>query len=142
MVQHRGEAVAAGGRAVGRDSISVDFSPAVLMLRADRGDKAGKLIGADGRRTTIKVVPERMADLDVDGFARKFLATQRAAAERSRLLSPRDTAQDLVRVPVKFGEQPGEALERFTISIEPQEAGGVIYMAWDTRRVAATFQVL
>jgi hypothetical protein len=221
-------------RWVGRDSISVDFSPAVLMLRADRGDKAGKLIGADGRRTTIKVVPERMADLDVDGFARKFLATQRAAAERSRLLSPRDTAratiagasllvdygrparrgrvvwgglvpygvvwrtganaatqfttdrtlefaggakvppgtytlwtipaadgatlvinrqvqqwgteydqaQDLVRVSVKFGEQPGEALERFTISIEPQEAGGVIYMAWDTRRVAATFQVL
>jgi len=221
-------------RWVSADSISVDFSPTVLMLRADRSDKTGTLIGADGRRTTIKVVPQRMADLDVDALARKFLATQRALAQRSRLLSPRDTAratiagaallvdygrparrgrivwgglvpygvvwrtganeatqfttdrtlefaggakvppgtytlwtipaadgatlvinrqvdqwgtlydpaQDLVRIPVQFGEQPGQALERFTISIEPAQAGGVMYMAWDTRRIAAAFQVL
>jgi hypothetical protein len=221
-------------RWVSADSISVDFSPTVLMLRANRSDKTGKLIGADGRRTTIKVVPERMADLEVDALARKFLATQRAEAQRSRLLSPRDTAratiagaallvdygrparrgrivwgglvpygviwrtganaatqfptdktlefaggarvppgtytlwtipaadgatlvinrqvhqwgtlydpaQDLVRIPVQFGEQPSQALERFTISIESAQAGGVMYMAWDTRRIAAAFQVL
>jgi len=221
-------------RWVGSDSISVDFSPAVLMLRADRSDKLGRLQGADGRRTTIKVVPERLADIDVDGLAQKFLARQRAAASASRFLSPRDTARatiagasllidygrpsrrgrvvwgglvpygevwrtganaatqfttdrtlkfangaevppgqytlwtipaadgatlvvnrqvhqwgtvydpgkDLVRIPVAIAELPGTSLERFTITIEPDALGGVMYFAWDTRRIAASFQVI
>ena len=222
-------------RWVGKDSISVDFSPTVLMLRADRGDKAGRLLGADGRRTTIKVVPERLADLDVDAIARQSIAFHRAEAERARLLSPRDTARatiagasllvdygrpakrgrdvwgglvpfgvvwrtganaatqfttdkslefvggavvppgtytlwtipaadgatlvinrqtkqwgtlydparDLVRIPVQFGENPGAALERFTITIEPRDGtNGMLSMAWDTRRITAGFHVL
>jgi len=222
-------------RWVGKDSISVDFSPAVLMLRANRGDRSGKLLGADGRRTTIKVLPERLADLDVNAVARKSIAFHRAESERARLLSPRDTARatiagasllvdygrparrgrqvwgglvpygivwrtganaatqfttdrtlefsggavvppgtytlwtipttdgatlvinrqtrqwgtlydparDLVRIPVQFGENPGEVLERFTISIEPRDAAnGTISMAWDTRRIMAAFHVL
>ena len=53
-----------------------------------------------------------------------------------------DPAQDLVRIPVQFGELAGSALERFTISIEPGAAGGMLSFAWDTRRITAEFHVL
>jgi hypothetical protein len=72
------------------DSLSVDFSPTVLMLRVD---KSGKLLGADGRRTTIKVVAERHDDLDLAKLVSVFADRERAAGRVAAALSPRDTVR-------------------------------------------------
>ena len=53
-----------------------------------------------------------------------------------------DQSKDLIRLPVQYSDEPGASLERFTITIQPSPTGGVIYLAWDTRRIAAPFQVL
>ena len=74
------------------DSLVVDFSPTVLMLRAD---KSGRLLGADGRRTTIKVVASRLADLDVASLTSRFAERERATGY-ARTLSPRDTVHATV----------------------------------------------
>jgi DUF2911 family protein len=75
------------------DSLVVDFSPTVLMLRVD---KSGRLLGADGRRTTIKVVATRLADLDITALTNRFSERERATGY-ARTLSPRDTVRATVR---------------------------------------------
>ena len=72
------------------DSLSVDFQPAVLMLRVD---EQGKLLGADGRRTTIKVVGERHDDLDLEKLMSTFADRERAVGHVATVLSPRDTVR-------------------------------------------------
>lgn len=72
------------------DSLSVDFSPAVLMLRVD---DAGRLLGADGRRSTIKVVAERRADVDLEKLIEHFAERERRAGQTAATLSPRDTVR-------------------------------------------------
>ena len=60
------------------------------MLRVD---EQGKLLGADGRRTTIKVVGERHDDLDLEKLMSTFADRERAVGHVATALSPRDTVR-------------------------------------------------
>ncbi len=48
--------------------------------------------------------------------------------------------RDLHRIPMRVSVLP-EPVERFTISLEPAEAGGVLHLTWDTTRASAAFRV-
>jgi hypothetical protein len=51
-----------------------------------------------------------------------------------------DPEQDFVRVPMAI-ESVAEPMERFTIEIEPAEAGGVLQLTWDRSRFSVPLRV-
>jgi hypothetical protein len=51
-----------------------------------------------------------------------------------------DASQDLARIDMTR-ETPAQPIEQFTISIEPQGAGGVLKMGWDDTQVSVPFTV-
>jgi hypothetical protein len=51
-----------------------------------------------------------------------------------------DQARDLARIPLRVEALP-TPVERFTIAVEPQGAGGVLSLSWDRTRLSAPFSV-
>jgi hypothetical protein len=51
-----------------------------------------------------------------------------------------DASQDLARVPMRVETLP-EVVERFTIAIEPEGAGGVLSLVWDRTAASVAFRV-
>lgn len=51
-----------------------------------------------------------------------------------------DASQDLVRVPLRL-TRLRSPVEKFTIAIEPQRAGGLLRMSWDTVEFSTPFTV-
>ena len=52
-----------------------------------------------------------------------------------------DATKDIAKIPVQMTPLSAP-VERFTISIEPAEGGGVLHLEWDTTRVSAPFKVV
>jgi hypothetical protein len=71
----------------GKDSSDVDFFGDPLHTRTD---KAGRLLGLDGRATTQKVMVTRLKDVNVGAWATAFAQAERATGPMG-MLSPRDT---------------------------------------------------
>jgi hypothetical protein len=71
------------------DSVRVAFfgDPSYIKL-----DRAGRIVGLDGRATTQKVEVERRPTVDLDGYAAAFTAAQAAGGPMGPL-SPRDTVR-------------------------------------------------
>jgi hypothetical protein len=76
----------------GDDSVRVAFfgDPSFIKL-----DRAGRIVGLDGRATTQKVEVERRPTVDLDRYAAAFAAAQEAAGPMGPL-SPRDTVQETI----------------------------------------------
>lgn len=76
-------------RRIGPDSAAIDFFGAPLLVRTDR---AGRILGVDGSRTTQKVTVTRERRVDVHALARAFAARERAEGAAGQL-SRRDTVR-------------------------------------------------
>ena len=76
----------------GKDSVAVDFFGSPIMVRTD---KTGRILGANGSRTTVKVLAERLSNVDVAQLAESFAARARAG-QITGMLSPRDTVRATV----------------------------------------------
>ncbi|MEO8450067.1 MAG: DUF2911 domain-containing protein [Gemmatimonadota bacterium] len=76
----------------GTDSVAVDFFGSPIMIRTD---KAGRILGVNGSRTTQKVLAERLSDLDVAKLTESFAARERTG-QVAGMLSPRDTVRAAV----------------------------------------------
>jgi hypothetical protein len=82
----------AGVRRTASDSAVIDFFGAPLLVRIDR---TGRILGADGSRTTQKVTVTRERRVDVAALARAFAARERAEGAIGQL-SRRDTVRAAV----------------------------------------------
>jgi hypothetical protein len=71
------------------DSVAIGFFGDVFLARVDR---EGRLLGLNGERTTIKLLVERVDQVDVEGIAGRFVAAENASGPVAAL-SLRDTAQ-------------------------------------------------
>src|SRR5439155_12099978 len=76
----------------GRDSVALDFFGSPLMFRVER---AGRILGVNGGRTTVKVLAERLADVDLAKLTESF-----AVRERSGQVVGQRSARDTVRAVV------------------------------------------
>ncbi len=76
-------------RAAGNDSVALAFFGDLIMARVDQ---SGRLLGLNGARTTIKVLIERVRDVDVPAIAARFAAAE-PAMPTATAMSPRDTAR-------------------------------------------------
>lgn len=74
------------------DSVAMTFFGSPMMLAVD---SSGRILGADGGRTTAKVKMARVDSLDVDGLAARFAARDQAG-QSVGVLSPRDTVRAAV----------------------------------------------
>lgn len=86
----------------GRDSVVIAFFGDPLSVRAD---STGRILGADGRATTMKVLVERVRAVDLDRLGAAF-ATRDAAGNGLGPLSARDTVDANVgsaRLTVDYG---------------------------------------
>jgi hypothetical protein len=52
-----------------------------------------------------------------------------------------DPAKDVYTIDMQVSALP-QAVERFTITVEPNDKGGVLRMDWDTRRASLPFTTL
>jgi DUF2911 family protein len=73
----------------GRDSVAIDFFGSPFVARVDQ---AGRILGLDGRATTVKVLVERTGDADIDQLGATFAALDQAGKGIGQV-SPRDTAR-------------------------------------------------
>ena len=71
------------------DSVAIGFFGDVFLARVDR---EGRLLGLNGERTTIKLLVERVDQIDVEGIAGRFVAAENASGPVPAL-SLRDTVQ-------------------------------------------------
>ncbi|HEV8598694.1 MAG TPA: DUF2911 domain-containing protein [Gemmatimonadales bacterium] len=76
----------------GPDSVAVDYFGTPFYLRVDR---AGRVLGLNGIRTTQKFLVSRVPALNLELSAQPFLAKERAG-QRAGQLSPRDTARAVI----------------------------------------------
>lgn len=84
------------------DSAVIDFFGAPLLVHIDR---AGRILGADGSRTTQKVTVTRERRLDVAALARAFAARDRAEGAIGQL-SRRDTVRAAIggaEIQIEYG---------------------------------------
>jgi hypothetical protein len=76
----------------GADSMDIGYFGSPMHVRVDR---AGRILGLDGRETTNKVTVDRVASVDVAKAARDF-ASKDTSGQPVGELSPRDTVQATV----------------------------------------------
>jgi hypothetical protein len=69
--------------------VAIDYFGAPFYARVDR---AGRLLGLDGSRTTNKLLITRVPDLDLAAAVEPYLARERGGRTAGQL-SPRDTAR-------------------------------------------------
>lgn len=73
----------------GKDSSDVDYFGDPLHVRTD---KAGRLLGLDGRSTTQKMLVSRVKEVNVGAWATAFAQAEQAGGPMGQL-SPRDTTR-------------------------------------------------
>jgi hypothetical protein len=79
----------------GRDSVAVDYFGFPFYLRVD---EKGRVLGANGIRTTQKFLIDRVATLDLDRVSESFVAREKAG-QVAGAMSPRDTARVVLAAP-------------------------------------------
>lgn len=73
----------------GRDSVVVGYFGLPGLAEVDAG---GRLLGYDGRETTVKVIVHRVPDVDIEGLLTRYAAMD-AGGQSMGQLSSRDTAR-------------------------------------------------
>ena len=114
----------------GPDSVAIDFFGSPIRVRVDR---AGRVLGADGRGTTLKVEVKRVDAVDTEGLAAAYAAKDVAGTGLGQL-SVRDTLRASVRqaqVTIDYGRPSARGRRIF---------GGVVPYGevWRTGANAAT----
>ncbi|MGH7528010.1 MAG: DUF2911 domain-containing protein [Gemmatimonadales bacterium] len=97
----------------GADSVTVGFFGDPSYVRIDR---AGRILGLDGRATTQKVLVDRVKDVNVERFAQAFTQKESSAGRPAGQLSPRDTARAQIgaaRLEVDYGRPQKRGREIF-----------------------------
>ena len=79
----------------GRDSVAVDYFGLPNYVRVD---EKGRVLGANGMRTTQKFLIDRVATLDLDQVSQSFVAREKAG-QVAGMMSPRDTARAALAAP-------------------------------------------
>ena len=80
----------------GRDSVAIDYFGFPFYLRVDQ---KGRVLGANGMRTTQKFLIERVATLDLERASESFVAREKTG-QMAGMMSPRDTARAVLAAPV------------------------------------------
>lgn len=136
---------------IGSATISVDYGrPSARGRNVWQNGVLGDTIWRTGANAATQLTTS--ADLVVAGTtipAGKYtLWTRAAPGGRYELIFNKQTgqwgtvynaAQDLVRVPLEVSEIPH--VERFTITIDNRDAGGVLRLAWGPKQLALPFTV-
>jgi hypothetical protein len=79
-------------RKVGSDSVIVSYFGFPAHVKTD---KLGRLLGWDGRQTTVKVLVDRLPNIDVEAATKRFAAADLAGHSLGQI-SPRDTVSATV----------------------------------------------
>jgi hypothetical protein len=112
------------------DSLAVDFFGSPIMVKTDR---AGRIVGVNGSRTTVKVLGILVSDLDLAAAAEPFVARERSG-HAAGVLSVRDTVRAAVGgadLTVDYG-RPSKRGREIWGSVVPYDA------VWRTGANAAT----
>ncbi len=73
----------------GADSATIGFFGLPILLRVDQ---TGRILGADGRETTMKVKVQRLKDVNLDAIGQRFAEAETKGGALGQL-SPRDTVR-------------------------------------------------
>jgi hypothetical protein len=143
-----------------RDSVKTTIAGASLYVDYGRPGKRGRVVFGtvvpygDVWRTGANAATQFRTDKALDfggtvvppGFYTLWTVPQKDAwtlvvnSETGQWGTEHKADKDLLKIPMKVSALP-QAVERFTISIEPAAEGGVIHMDWDTTRASAAFAV-